>query len=67
VVDDDIESPAAVEEPVRPLAAPELVVAAEEAHAVVALPARLVGEELDRPEDYALLLDPTPGQQSATS
>ena len=53
VVDDDIDSPAAVEEPVRPLAASELVTAAEEAHVLVALPPA----EIDRPEDYGLLAE----------
>jgi len=50
VVDAVLGEPVAVEEPVRPLSSPELVVAAEEARAVRALPAG----ELDRPEDYGL-------------
>ncbi|MDQ1745955.1 MAG: recombination protein RmuC [Frankiaceae bacterium] len=55
VVDDDLVEPQPVEEAVRPIAAAELVAAAEESRAVVALPAAaLLGDELDRPEDYGL-------------
>src|SRR4051794_18303257 len=50
VVDDDLETPSSIEESIRPIAAAELVLAAEEARAVVALPATQIGEELDRPE-----------------
>jgi hypothetical protein len=57
VVDHDLETPASIEESVRPIAAAELVLAAEEARAVVALPATQKGEELDRPEDYGLVRD----------
>ena len=67
VVDDDLVEPRPVEEAVRPLAAAELVVAAEEARPVVALPPGApTGEELDRPEDYGLLADkPTDGKAAA--
>jgi DNA recombination protein RmuC len=51
VVDAELDAPAPVEEPVRPLGAAELVVAAEQARAVVALPA---ATELDRAEDYGI-------------
>jgi DNA recombination protein RmuC len=57
VVDDDLVEPRPVEEAVRPVAAAELVAAAEESRAVVALPATWTGEELDRPEDYGLAAD----------
>jgi len=40
VVDEELAVAGGIEEPVRPLAAPELVASAEEAQAVVALPAR---------------------------
>jgi len=49
VVDAELAEPVAVEEPVRPLSAAELVVAAEHARAVVALP----GTE----DDYGIDLD----------
>ena len=63
VVEDDIDTPAAVEEPVRPLAAPELVTAAEEAHLLVALPPA----EIDDPKAYGLLPGPatTPATDAA--
>jgi len=54
VVDDELDAPVPIEQSVRPLAAPELVTAAEESRAVVALPATHAGDELDRPEDYGL-------------
>jgi DNA recombination protein RmuC len=55
VVDDELATPASIEESPRPLAAPELVIAAEESRAVVALPpTELDRSELDRPEDYGL-------------
>jgi DNA recombination protein RmuC len=66
VVEDDLVTPRPVEEAVRPLAAAELVVAAEEARPVVALPPGTVGEELDRPEDYGLVTDPPATSDSAT-
>jgi len=71
VVDAALDSPTAIEESVRPLAAAELVSAAEDARAVVALPPANspVGGplELDRPEDYGLLTDTdTDGQGRAT-
>src|SRR5438270_4090467 len=53
VVDDDIADPRPVEEAVRPVAAAELVAAAESSRVIVALPAA----ELDRPEDYGLLAE----------
>jgi len=71
VVEDELDSPGAVEEPVRPLAAPELVVAAEEAHTVVAIaPADLAvagpdAVELDRAEDYGLLPELPAGDAAA--
>jgi DNA recombination protein RmuC len=58
VVDSDLETPSAIEDAVRPLAASELVVSAEESRAVVALPATHGGDELDRPEDYGLTATP---------
>jgi DNA recombination protein RmuC len=63
VVDDDVEAPDAVEEPVRPLAAPELVTAADEVHAIVALPT----SELDNLEDYGLSTGATTEQLRADS
>jgi DNA recombination protein RmuC len=73
VVDTELDAPTPVEEPVRPLAAPELVTAAEEARAVVALPAAgAIGwptpattDVIDRPEDYGLL-EPSPRLDTAT-
>jgi DNA anti-recombination protein RmuC len=58
VVDSVLAEPTAIEESVRPLGAAELVESAEDARTVVALPAVLVGEELDRPEDYGLTAAP---------
>src|SRR3954454_24628937 len=55
VVEDDIDTPAAVEEPVRPVAAAELVAAVEDQRAIVPRPG--AGSALDRPEDYGLLAD----------
>jgi DNA recombination protein RmuC len=57
VTDLELETPATVDEPIRQVAAAELVAAVEEEHTVVALPAADVVTELDRPEDYALLPD----------
>jgi DNA recombination protein RmuC len=63
VVDSRLDEPTAVEESIRPLGAPELVTAAEDARAVVVLPieATPAGEldaaELDRAEDYGLVVD----------
>jgi DNA recombination protein RmuC len=57
VVEGELDSPDAIEEPIRPLAAPELVNAAEEMHAIVALPAGQAAIELDRPEDYGFITD----------
>jgi DNA recombination protein RmuC len=67
VVDEELDGPAPVEEPVRQLAAAELVTAAEEAHAVVALPAgsalgwpadtARTSDVLERAEDYGLISD----------
>jgi DNA recombination protein RmuC len=57
VVEGELDSPDAIEEPIRPLAAPELVNAAEEMHAIVALPAGQSAIELDRPEDYGFITD----------
>jgi DNA recombination protein RmuC len=59
VVDNEIDAPTPVEEPVRTLGATELVTAAEGGRAVVALPARtddLRDDELDRVADYGLEL-----------
>ena len=67
VVDDDLEAPASIEHSVRPLAAPELVTAAEDARAVVALPAATQGrDELDRPEDYGLITPNDPDRKYRT-
>ena len=64
VVDDDLAEPRPVEEAVRPVAAAELVAAAEESRAVVALPpATPSGDELDRPEDYGLLAPPADAER----
>jgi DNA recombination protein RmuC len=57
VVDGELAGPTPVEEPVRPLAAAELLVVAEEARAVVPLPAASGTTMIDRPEDYGLLPD----------
>jgi len=64
VVDSRLDEPQAVEESVRPLGAAELVTAAEDGRAVVVLPvetstpaAELERAELDRVEDYGLVLD----------
>ncbi len=59
VVDAVLDPPTAVEEPVRPLGAPELVSAAEQARAVVALPAADT-VDLDRPEDYGVVAPEAP-------
>ena len=69
VVDGELETPAGVEESVRLLAAPELVSAAEEAHAVVALPTGDTGwpASRERLEDYGLIADDTSGADSATA
>ena len=53
VVDDDLVEPSPVEEAVRPIAAAELVAAAESERPVVAI----TSAELDRAEDYGLALD----------
>ncbi|MDQ1696844.1 MAG: recombination protein RmuC [Frankiaceae bacterium] len=67
VVDVELAAPDAIEEAIRPLAASELVTAAEEAHIVVALPAAEavgwpavgapVSDVAERAEDYGLLAD----------
>ena len=57
VVDDDLTAPRPIEEAVRPIAAAELVAAADEDRPVVALPASEVPTELDRLEDYGLITD----------
>ena len=57
VVDADLDAPAAIEESVRPLGAAELVAAAEDARAVVVLPATADDSVIDRPEDYGLVDD----------
>jgi DNA recombination protein RmuC len=56
MVDAELDDPKPVDEAVRPIAAAELVEAAEQARAVVALP--VSGDEIDRPADYGLSLDP---------
>jgi DNA anti-recombination protein RmuC len=76
VVDELLEGAAPVEEPVRQLAAAELVTAAEEAHAVVALPAgealgwpadpARTSDVVERAEDYGLLADDTTDRGRAT-
>jgi len=55
VVDAELDAPDAVEESIRPLGAAELVTAAEDARAVVILPATTDDTVIDRPEDYGLL------------
>ena len=52
MVDAELVEPKPVDEAVRPIAAAELVEAAEQARAVIALP--VGGEELDRLDDYGL-------------
>ena len=66
VVDSPIDELDGVEASIRPLAKPELVAAAEQARAVVALPAGTNVDELDRPEDYGLIADPRPEPRSST-
>jgi DNA recombination protein RmuC len=62
VVDDELVEPHPVEEAVRPVAAAELVAAAESERPIISLPAG----ELDRPEDYGLALDrPADGTAAA--
>src|SRR3954453_6406152 len=59
VVDEDLTDPRPVEDPVRPVAAAELVAAVEEQRAVVPLPSALDDAqraELDRPEDFGLTM-----------
>ena len=68
VVDTRLDEPNAIEESVRPLGAAELVTAAEDGRAVVVLPVdaavtpELKPAELDRAEDYGLVLDPDTGK-----
>ena len=57
VTDLEIDSPMTVDEPIRQVAAAELVAAVEQEQTVVALPALEPGIELERPQDYALLPD----------
>jgi DNA recombination protein RmuC len=58
VVDTPLDGPQPIEEPVRTLGASELVTAAEDARAIVALPS---GVDLDgRREDYGIELAPPP-------
>ncbi|MBV9291046.1 MAG: hypothetical protein JO222_01255, partial [Frankiales bacterium] len=74
VVDGDLDQPLAVEESVRPLAAPELVESIE--RTVVALPAEALGwpateaadagDVVQRAEDYGLAVNTTPKQDRAT-
>jgi DNA recombination protein RmuC len=61
VVDDDLVEPKPVEEAVRPVAAAELVAAAESERPIVPLPAG----ELDRPEDYGLTIEPAADDEAA--
>ena len=58
VVDSQLNEPTPIEESVRPLGAAELVTAAEDARAVVVLPATTGDTVIDRPEDYGLLDEP---------
>ena len=66
VVDDDLVAPRPVEEAVRPIAAAELVAAADEDRPVVALPSGDPAVELDRIADYGLIGDPRPKPDRAT-
>ena len=59
VVDNQLDAPNAIEESIRPLGAAELVSAAEDARAVVVLPANVGETVIDRPEDYGLLEEPS--------
>jgi DNA recombination protein RmuC len=59
VVDNTLDQPAPVEEPVRTLGATELVTAAEDGRALVVLPARaerVSADELDYADDYGIEL-----------
>lgn len=58
VSDADLDSPAAVDEPVRPLSAPELVESAEQGRAVIALPSPTGAGESDGDEAATLADDP---------
>jgi DNA recombination protein RmuC len=55
VVDDELTSPRPVEEAIRPIAAAELVAAADEDRPVVVLSSSTDETLIDRPEDYGLL------------
>jgi DNA recombination protein RmuC len=57
VVDDELIAPRPVEEAIRPIAAAELIAAADEDRPVVVLPASSEQTVIDRPEDYGLLDD----------
>jgi DNA recombination protein RmuC len=57
VVDGDLLAPRPIEEAVRPIAAAELVAAADEDRPVVVLPASGDAIAIDRPEDYGLIDD----------
>src|SRR5438270_13065679 len=57
VVEDDLVAPRPIEEAVRPIAATELVAAADEDRHVVALPGGEAAIEIDRPEDYGPVTD----------
>ena len=64
VVEDDLVAPRPIEEAVRPIAATELVAAADEDRHVVALPGGEAAIELDRPEDYGFATDDERGGNS---
>src|SRR5947209_5626086 len=67
VTDFDLESPTTVDEPIRQVAAAELVAAVEEERTIVALPAATDAHDVvERAEDYALLSESTDKDGRAT-
>src|SRR3954469_21006845 len=66
VTDLEIESPTTVDEPIRQVAAAELVAAAEQARPLVTLQAAAVGPlALENPADYGLVVDADPESDAA--
>jgi DNA recombination protein RmuC len=66
VVDDDLVAPRPIEEAVRPIAATELVAAADEDRPIVVLPATSAETVIERPEDYGLRDEPAAKHNRAT-
>jgi DNA recombination protein RmuC len=66
VVDDDLVAPRPIEEAVRPIAATELVAAADEDRPIVVLPATSDETVIERPEDYGLRDEPASRSDRAT-